>query len=72
MENDNTTKNNKMMDAQEKRFNGTENEKESTEILVDNVMSPALTLEKQEDETHNVLVEMAMTETSLGTNYKSK
>ena len=72
MENDNTTKNNKMMDAQEKRFNGTENEKESTEILVDNVMSPALTLEKQEDETHNVLVEMAMTETSLGKNYKSK
>ena len=72
MENDNTTKNNKMMDAQEKRFNGTENEKESTEILVDNVMSPALTLEKQEDETHNVPVEMAMTETSVGKNYKSK
>ena len=72
MENDNTTKNNKMMGAQEKRFNGTENEKESTEILVDNVMSPALTLEKQEDETHNVLVEMAMTETSVGKNYKSK
>lgn len=72
MENDNTTKNNKMMDDQEKRFNGTENEKESTEILVDNVMSPALTLEKQEDETHNVLVEMAMTETSVGKNYKSK
>jgi len=72
MENDNTTKNNKMMDAQEKRFNGTENEKESTEILVDNVMSPALTLEKQEDETHNVPVEMAMTETSMGKNYKSK
>jgi len=72
MENDNTTKNNKMMDDQEKRFNGTENEKKSTEILVDNVMSPALTLEKQEDETHNVLVEMAMTETSVGKNYKSK
>ncbi len=72
MENDNTTKNNKMMGAQEKRFNGTENEKESTEILVDNVMSPALTLEKQEDETHNVPVEMAMTETSVGKNYKSK
>ena len=72
MENDNTTKNNKMMDDQEKRFNGTENEKESTEILVDNVMSPALTLEKQEDETHNVPVEMAMTETSVGKNYKSK
>ena len=72
MENDNTTKNNKMMDAQEKRFNGTENEKESTEMPVDNVMSPALTLEKQEDETHNVPVEMAMTETSVGTNYKSK
>ena len=50
MENDNTTKNNKMMDAQEKRFNGTENEKEATEIPVDNVMSPALTLEKQKDE----------------------
>ncbi|WP_314312236.1 DUF349 domain-containing protein [Hoylesella saccharolytica] len=61
-----------MMGAQEKRFNGTENEKESTEILVDNVMSPALTLEKQEDETHNVPVEMAMTETSVGKNYKSK
>ena len=60
------------MDAQEKRFNGAENEKESTEILVDNVMSPALTLEKQEDETHNVPVEMAMTETSVGKNYKSK
>ena len=72
MENDNTTKNNKMMDAQEKRFNGTENEKGSTEIPVDNVMSPALTLEKQEDETHNVPVEMAMTETSVGKNYKSK
>ena len=72
MENDNTTKNNKMMDAQEKRFNGTENEKESTEMPVDNVMSPALTLEKQEDETHNVPVEMAMTETSVGKNYKSK
>ena len=72
MENDNTTKNNKMMDAQEKRFNGTENEKESTEMPVDNVMSPALTLEKQEDETHNVPVEMAMTETSMGKNYKSK
>ncbi len=72
MENDNTTKNNKMMDDQEKRFNGTENEKESTEILVDNVMSPALTLEKQEDKTHNVPVEMAMTETSVGKNYKSK
>ena len=72
MESDNTTKNNKMMDAQEKRFNGAENEKESTEILVDNVMSPALTLEKQEDETHNVPVEMAMTETSVGKNYKSK
>ena len=55
MENDNTTKNNKMMDVQEKRFNGTENEKESTEMPVDNVMSPALTLEKQEDETHNVM-----------------
>ncbi|WP_025798878.1 DUF349 domain-containing protein [Hoylesella saccharolytica] len=61
-----------MMDDQEKRFNGTENEKESTEILVDNVMSPALTLEKQEDKTHNVPVEMAMTETSVGKNYKSK
>ena len=61
-----------MMDAQEKRFNGTENEKESTEMPVDNVMSPALTLEKQEDETHNVPVEMAMTETSVGKNYKSK
>lgn len=72
MENDNTTKNNKMMDVQEKRFNGTENEKESTEMPVDNVMSPALTLEKQEDETHNVPVEMAMTETSMGKNYKSK
>ena len=72
MENDNTTKNNKMMDVQEKRFNGTENEKESTEMPVDNVMSPALTLEKQEDETHNVPVEMAMTETSVGKNYKSK
>ena len=60
------------MDAQEKRFNGTENEKESTEMPVDNVMSPALTLEKQEDETHNVPVEMAMTETSVGKNYKSK
>ena len=72
MENDNTTKNNKMMDTQEKRFNGTENEKESTEMPVDNVMSPALTLEKQEDETHNVPVEMAMTETSMGKNYKSK
>ena len=72
MENDNTTKNNKMMDTQEKRFNGTENEKGSTEIPVDNVMSPALTLEKQEDETHNVPVEMAMTETSVGKNYKSK
>ena len=72
MENDNTTKNNKMMDAQEKRFNGSENEKESTEMPVDNVMSPALTLEKQEDETHNVPVEMAMTETSMGKNYKSK
>ncbi|RKW59336.1 MAG: DUF349 domain-containing protein, partial [Prevotella sp.] len=35
-------------------------------------MSPALTLEKQEDETHNVPVEMAMTETSMGKNYKSK
>ena len=72
MENDNTTKNNKMMDTQEKRFNGAENEKESTEMPVDNVMSPALTLEKQEDETHNVPVEMAMTETSMGKNYKSK
>ncbi|WP_315351019.1 DUF349 domain-containing protein [Hoylesella saccharolytica] len=61
-----------MMDVQEKRFNGTENEKESTEMPVDNVMSPALTLEKQEDETHNVPVEMAMTETSMGKNYKSK
>ena len=72
MENDNTTKNNKMMDDQEKRFNGTENETESTEMPLDNVMSPALTLEKQEDETHNVPVEMAMTETSVGKNYKSK
>ena len=35
-------------------------------------MSPALTLEKQEDEMHNVAVELAMTETLVGKNYKSK
>ena len=61
-----------MMDDQEKRFNGTENETESTEMPLDNVMSPALTLEKQEDEMHNVAVELAMTETLVGKNYKSK
>ena len=60
------------MDDQEKRFNGTENETESTEMPLDNVMSPALTLEKQEDEMHNVAVELAMTETLVGKNYKSK
>ena len=60
------------MDDQEKRFNGTENETESTEMPLDNVMSPALTLEKQEDEMHNVAVELAMTETLMGKNYKSK
>ena len=60
------------MDDQEKRFNGTENETESAEMPLDNVMSPALTLEKQEDEMHNVAIELAMTETLVGKNYKYK